>query len=145
MHKFFIELLQISVGGKEVHKSWSMDYGCTAAEWHNVLEEAERQAVAGILVCGLDLLKTNGAKCMESMPQGLMLQWIGEVMQIEQRNALTTKVCGEVTGQMEKDGLRCCVLKGQANHRYYPEGMGNRRNCGDVDIWACPVHGEGSW
>lgn len=41
---------------------------------------------------------------------------------------------------MEKDGLRCCVLKGQANHRYYPEGMANRRACGDVDIWT--VSGE---
>ena len=116
-----------------------MNRECSAAEWFSVLEEAERHAVVGIMVCGLDRLKTSGAKCMESLPQGLMLQWIGEVMQIEQRNALTTKVCGEVVGKMEKDGLRCCVLKGQANHRYYPEEMGNRRNCGDVDVWAEPV------
>ena len=136
----FIELLRISVGSRRAQDSWLMNRECSAAEWLSVLEEAERHAVVGIMVCGLDRLKTCGAKCMESMPKELMLQWIGEVMQIEQRNALTTKVCGEVVGQMERDGLRCCVLKGQANHRYYPEGMGNRRNCGDIDIWVEPIN-----
>ena len=140
MHKLFIELLRISVGSRLAQDSWLMNQECSAAEWLSVLEEAERHAVVGIMVCGLDRLKTCGAKCMESMSQGLMLQWIGEVMQIEQRNALTTKVCGEVVGQMEKDWLRCCVLKGQANHRYYPKGIGNRRNCGDIDIWVEPIN-----
>ena len=62
-----------------------------------------------------------------------MLQRIGLTLQIEQRNKLTTKVCGGVVGQMEKDGLRCCVLKGQANHRYYPRGWGI---AGRVGMWT---------
>jgi hypothetical protein len=48
-------------------------------------------------------------------------------------------VCQEVCSQFEKDGFQVCVLKGQANHRYYPIEMGNRRNCGDVDIWVSPI------
>ena len=31
-----------------------------------------------------------------------------------------------------------CVLKGQTNHRYYPETLGRRRSCGDVDVWVLP-------
>jgi len=134
----FLELLQISVGAKAVHDSCLMTKGCTAAEWYSVLEEAERQAVVGVMFCSLEQLKENGAKCMESMPQTLMLQWIGEVMQIEQQNAITTKACQELCKQFEMDGFNTCVLKGQTNHRYYPEGVGNRRSCGDIDIWVVP-------
>ena len=132
----FLELLQISVGGKTVHDSSLMTKGCIAAEWYTVQEEAERQAVVGVMLCGLEQLKENRAKCVESLPQGLMLQWIGEVMQIEQQNDVTTKSCLELCRQFENDGLKACVLKGQANHRYYPVQMANRRNCGDIDIWV---------
>lgn len=73
----FLELLQISVGGRAVHDSFLMTKSVTAAEWYAVLEEAERQAVVGVMFCGIEQLKENGAKCVESMPQELMLQWIG--------------------------------------------------------------------
>ena len=131
--RLFVELLQVSLGTRE-----ELSRVPSAVEWQGLFEEAQRQAIAGILACGIERLPKE-----QQPPQALLLQWIGQTLQIEQRNALTTKVCGEVVGQMERDGLRCCVLKGQANHRYYLEGMANRRNCGDVDIWACPVHGEG--
>ncbi len=125
----FIELLQVSVGTRDILSRLP-----SAREWEWMLEEAQRQAVAGILACGIERLPKE-----QQPPQALLLEWIGVTLQIEQRNAMTTKVCGEVVSQMEKDGLRCCVLKGQANHRYYLEVMGNRRNCGDVDVWVCPM------
>jgi len=124
----FIELLQVSVGTRD-----GLSRVPSAVEWQCLFDEAQRQAIAGILACGIERLPKE-----QQPPQMLLLQWIGLTLQIEQRNALTTKVCGEVAGQVEKDGLRCCVLKGQANHRYYPERMANRRNCGDVDVWTEP-------
>lgn len=128
----FVELLQVSSGTRE-----ELSRVPSAVEWQGLYDEAQRQAVAGILACGIERLPKE-----QQPPQTILLQWIGLTLQIEQRNKLTTKVCGQVVGQMEKDGLRCCVLKGQANHRYYPEGMAKRRACGDVDIWVCPVSGE---
>ena len=128
----FVGLLQVSLGIRE-----ELSRVPSAVEWQGIFDEAQRQAVAGILACGIERLPKE-----QQPPQAILLQWIGLTLQIEQRNKLTTNVCGEVVGQMEKDGLRCCVLKGQANHRYYPEGMANRRACGDVDIWVCPVSGE---
>lgn len=122
----FLELLQVSVGTRD-----GLSRGPSALEWEQLLAEAQRQAVVGVMACGIDRLPQE-----QQPPKMMRLQWAGQALQIEQRNALTTKVCGELVGQMEKDGLRCCVLKGQANHRYYPMGMGNRRNCGDVDIWV---------
>lgn len=126
--RLFVELLQVSLGTRE-----ELSRVPSAVEWQGLYDEAQRQAVAGILACGIERLPKE-----QQPPQTILLQWIGLTLQIEQRNALTTKVCGEVTGQMEKDGLRCCVLKGQANHRYYPEGMAKRRACGDIDVWTEP-------
>ena len=130
----FVELLQISLGTRDM-----LSRVPSAVEWQELFDEAQRQAVAGILLEGVQRLTVQDSRFAVNLPKELMLQWIGLSLQIEQRNALTTKVCGEVVGQMEKDGLLCCVLKGQANHRYYPEGMSNRRNCGDVDIWVEPI------
>ena len=126
--RLFVELLQVSLGTRE-----ELSRVPSAVEWQGLYDEAQRQAVAGILACGIERLPKE-----QQPPQNILLQWIGLTLQIEQRNALTTKVCGEVAGQMEKDGLRCCVLKGQANHRYYPEGMAKRRACGDIDVWTEP-------
>lgn len=132
MISLFLELLQVSLGTRE-----KLSRVPSAVEWQAIMDEAQRQAIAGILACGLERLP------IEQKPlQAILLQWIGLSLQIEQRNALTTKVCGEVVRQMEKDGLQCCVLKGQANHRYYPNGMANRRSCGDIDIWAVQDNGS---
>ena len=126
--RLFVELLQVSLGTRE-----ELSRVPSAVEWQGIFDEVQRQAVAGIIACGIERLPKE-----QQPPQTILLQWIGLTLQIEQRNKLTTKVCGEVVGQMEKDGLRCCVLKGQANHRYYPEGMANRRACGDIDVWTEP-------
>lgn len=122
----FIELLQMSLGTRE-----GLSRVPTVHEWETISEEAQRQAVAGVLACGIEKLLKE-----QQPPQALLLQWIGQTLQIEQRNALTSRVCGELVGQMENDGLLCCVLKGQTNHRYYPKQVANRRSCGDIDIWV---------
>lgn len=132
MISLFLELLQVSVGTRRM-----LTRVPSAVEWQALMDEAQRQAIAGILACGLERLPIE-----QKPPKAILLQWIGLSLQIEQRNALTTKVCGEVVRQMEKDGLQCCVLKGQANHRYYPDGMANRRSCGDIDIWAVQDNGS---
>ena len=68
----------------------------------------------------------------------VLYEWIGYANPIEARNRLTTDVCKELCDELDKDGIRVCILKGQANHAYYPEGMENRRTCGDIDIWVTP-------
>ena len=128
----FLELLQVSIGTRE-----KLSRVPSVVEWQALMDEAQRQAIAGILACGLERLPVK-----QKPPRAILLQWIGLSLQIEQRNALTTKVSGEVARQMEKDGLQCCVLKGQANHRYYPPQLSNRRSCGDIDIWAVQDNGS---
>ena len=45
---------------------------------------AQEQAVQGVVLSGIEELRTKGVEL--SVPRGLLLQWIGEVQVIEQRN-----------------------------------------------------------
>lgn len=121
----FIELLRISLGSQE-----QLTRIPTTKEWDAILFEAERQAVVGILVSGMEKLPVN-----QRPPQMLLLQWVGICQQIEAQNVVTTKACQQLCEQLEKDGLVACVLKGQSNYRNYPSEMTNRRSCGDIDVW----------
>lgn len=124
----FIELLQVSLGTRDM-----MSRVPSSAEWNVLLTESQRQAILGVMLCGLEKLPKE-----QQPPQDILFQWIGLTIQIEQSNALTSEACKSVTDRFENDGFYACILKGQANHRYYPEGMAKRRSCGDVDLWAVP-------
>lgn len=108
----------------------------SAAEWSALLVESQRQAILGVMLCGLEKMPQE-----QQPPQDILFRWIGLAIQIEQSNTLTSIACKEVVSQFAKDGFDACVLKGQANHRYYPKEMGKLRNCGDVDVWVVPREG----
>lgn len=128
MHTLFIEFLQVTLGTLE-----KLSYVPSSAEWEAVYDEAERQAVAGIMLAGLERLPEN-----QRPQQDILLQWIGACQQIEIQNLQTSKNCQKVCKQLEQDGFHACVLKGQSNYRYYPQEMKNRRSCGDIDVWVVP-------
>ena len=126
MANLFIELLQVSLGTRA-----QLTRVPSALEWEGLFEEAEKQALVGILTVGLDRLPNE-----QKPHKQLLLNWIGRALQIEQQNKLTTPVCNSICEQFEKDGFIPCVLKGQSNYRYYPADLHNKRSCGDVDVWV---------
>lgn len=128
----FNELLQVSVVTRDV-----LSRVPSGVEWEQLLAEAQRQAIAGVMAYGIDRLPKE-----QQPPKKVRVQWAGQVLQIEQRNQAMTWACSDLCRRLEEDGFRCCVLKGQANHAYYPEGLGVRRNCGDIDIWVVPEDGS---
>lgn len=126
MLRLFIELLQVALNCRD-----SLSRMPSTIEWNNLFSEAQRQAVVGIMVTGLERLPEN-----QRPPKMLLLQWIGLCQQIEIQNTLTTKTCHSICERLKNDGFEACVLKGQSNYRYYPAEMKNRRNCGDIDVWV---------
>ncbi len=128
MQELFIELLRVTLGTCE-----ELSHVPSSGEWAAIYDEAERQAVAGVMVTGLERLPDN-----QRPPKVVLLQWIGVCQQIEVHNALTTKTCHNVSKRIEQDGYLACVLKGQSNYRYYPQEMKNHRSCGDIDVWVVP-------
>jgi hypothetical protein len=128
MYSLFVELLQISVGTRD-----SLSRVPSALEWERIFDEAKRQAVAGIMLTGMERMPDK-----QRPNKVLLLQWIGICQQIETQNSITTKTCIKVSQRLDNDGFNACVLKGQSNYRYYPAEMKNRRSCGDVDVWVVP-------
>lgn len=131
MRDLFIELLQVTLGARD-----SLSRVPSALEWEGLYKEAEKQALVGVLTVGLNRLPDA-----QKPPKLLLLNWIGQTLQIEQQNKLTTSVCCSICKQLEKDGFIPCVLKGQSNYRYYPTELLNKRSCGDVDVWVVPKGG----
>ena len=130
----FLELLQVSVGNRD-----SLSRVPSDVEWEQLFSEAQRHAITGMMACGIDRLPRE-----QQPPKVVRVQWAGQVLQIEQRNLEMTGACSNLCRRLEQDGFYCCVLKGQANHAYYPQGMGTRRNSGDIDIWVVPEKGDAS-
>ena len=120
----FIELLQVALRSREC-----LSRIPDVAEWELIYDEAERQAVLGIMLDGLERLPQE-----QLPPVILKLQWIGAARMVEavtQQNKARSK---ELSANVKVVGFNSCVLKGVAIARYYPTPM--RRQCGDIDLWA---------
>lgn len=128
MASLFTELLQVTFGTRE-----RLFRAPSTLEWDSMFLEAQRQAIAGILLSGIEKLPDE-----QRPSKNLLLQWIGACQQIEVQNNITTKTCIKVCNTLDIDGFYACVLKGQSNYRYYPPEMQKRRSCGDVDVWVVP-------
>ena len=131
--ELFFELLQIAIGNLS-----ELSRIPTEEEWENLMETAANQSLLGITFAGVNKLPR------EQWPSKQTLrQWLGRSHLIEQKNALVTEVCVDLCRQFEEDGFKVCVLKGQANHAYYPSDLANKRSCGDIDLWVIPINSEG--
>lgn len=122
----FFELLQISLdnGGAFSHTP-------TVKEWEEMYDEAERQAVTGILLQGIEKLPAE-----QRPSQEFLLQWIGIGQMIEQQNHLLDERCVDLLGRIQDAGLHGSILKGQGIALLYGEKLRALRQSGDIDVYA---------
>ena len=128
-NRLFFELLQVAIGNRE-----SLSVGISDADWHRLFEFCKKQALIGVGFTAVEKLHTLGMAC----PATLRMQWMALALQIENRNGLLNEQCSQLARKYEHDGLSTCILKGQGNCLNYPEGLRNRRQCGDIDVWTAP-------
>lgn len=107
-------------------------------DWHRLYAFCKQQALIGIGFSGIEELCKQGVEC----PKPLMLQWMSLAIRIERRNKQMSVACGKVTTMFARDGMNCCVLKGQGNLFNYPENLSYRRQSGDIDLWVVPGNGK---
>lgn len=91
---------------------------------------AQEQSVQGIVLQGLEELRAKNLELR--VPQTLLLQWIGEVQVIEQRNKAMNLFIAELFERLRKNGIYALLVKGQGVAQSYEKPLW--RTSGDVDL-----------
>lgn len=122
--KLLFELVQVALKNRQ-------DLSTTPSrnEWYILYKEAKRHSIVGFLFCGIELLPDE-----QRPPKELLLQWIGDVMQVETQNKRLVDACNQLARLFKTGALRSCVLKGQGLAQLYNEPF--RRQSGDIDLWV---------
>ena len=126
MMSLFVELIQLALGTRTVLSRIPSEN-----EWQQIYDRAAKHSLVGVVLHGIEELRAKNAEL--SVPKMLLLQWIGEVQIIEQRNKEMNEAAELLTRIFNNGGLRSCVLKGQGNAELYPNPYS--RTPGDIDIW----------
>ena len=94
-------------------------------DWNEVYELAQEQSVLGLVLAGLEHSDIKP-------PKELLLQWIGEVQVLEQRNKAMNVYIAKFIEEMRSDGIYTLLVKGQGLAQCY--NRPNWRSSGDVDL-----------
>lgn len=100
-------------------------------DWENVYQLAQEQSVQGLVIQGIDWFKVHDSRFM--VPQVLLLQWIGEVQMIEQRNKDMNAFVANIIEKLRKESIHPILAKGQGIAQCYEKPL--LRTCGDVDLF----------
>lgn len=120
----FIELLQISVGGRN-----ALSRQLTVNEWDGILESARRQSLVGVLFDALSSLPQE-----QFPPKDIARRWASLAVKIGNRNLLLNARSAELSAIFASAGFNGTVLKGQGIAQYYPNPIS--RQPGDIDLWV---------
>ena len=94
-------------------------------EWQEVYRLATEQSVLGLVLAGLEHSDVKP-------PKEFLLQWIGEVQQIEQRNKAMNGFIANLIDNLRKEDVYCLLVKGQGVAQSYEKPLW--RCAGDIDL-----------
>lgn len=127
-------LLRLGLDTSTIEKENLSDFIMLPAEkWASLGDLARNQGVLGIILDGIDKLENTRYGLTRELQVNQKLEWIGEVLQIEQRNQHQKEVMNDLTEKWLQNNIRVMVMKGQANGLLYPKP--NHRSPGDIDCY----------
>ena len=105
-------------------------------DWRQLYTFASNQAILGFCFNGINRLGQEYPDELKLNPIGReqLMAWMGAAQQIRRQNMKVNTVASKLYSMLRKDGLRCCILKGQGNALMYPNVYS--RNPGDIDVWV---------
>ena len=105
-------------------------------DWRQLYTFASNQAILGFCFEGINRLGQEYSEELKKNPieRDLLMTWMGAAQQISRQNMKVNAVASKLYSMLRKDGLRCCILKGQGNALMYPNVYS--RNPGDIDVWV---------
>lgn len=95
-------------------------------DWQEVYRLATEQSVLGLVLDGLEHSTVKP-------PQVLLLQWIGEVQVIEQKNRSMNAFVAELIEKLRKADIYALLMKGQGVAQCYEKPLW--RCSGDIDLF----------
>lgn len=95
-------------------------------EWEKVYLLAQEQSVQGLVLAGLEYSDIKP-------PKELLLQWIGEVQMIEQKNRAMNAFINQLIGDLRKANIYTLMVKGQGVAQCYERPLW--RASGDIDFY----------
>ena len=95
-------------------------------DWQELYRLATEQSVLGLVLAGLEHSDVKP-------PQVMLLQWIGEVQVIEQRNKAMNAFIANLISRLRKEDIYTLLVKGQGIAQCYERPLW--RACGDVDLY----------
>lgn len=103
-------------------------------DWQEVYQLAQEQSVQGIVLQGIERFKKYNlnADLDLNIPRVLLLQWIGEVQMIEQRNKDMNAFIAELIEKLRKADVYAILVKGQGIAQCYEKPLW--RSSGDIDL-----------
>ena len=123
----FLKLLRVGLWGNG-NLDLQID-GTT--DWQEVYRLATEQSVLGLVLAGLEQCKNLNANL--NLNQIVLLQWIGEVQLLEQRNLAMNRFVAELVEKMRAADIYVILVKGQGVAQCYEKPLW--RACGDVDLY----------
>ena len=104
-------------------------------EWEKIYQLAQEQSVQGLVLEGIEWFKNHNlnADLDLNIPKVLLLQWIGEVQVIEQRNKDMNVFIAELIEKLRKADIYALLVKGQGVAQCYEKPLW--RCSGDVDLF----------
>ena len=95
--------------------------------YEEIIKIAEEQSVVGLVTAGLEHVKDT------TVPKEVLLQFIGQTIQLEQQNTAMNKFISELIAKMRNHGIYTLLIKGQGVAQCYNRPLW--RACGDVDLF----------
>lgn len=134
MEKELFALLRLGLGTSTTEEENLSDFIVLSAEkWTQLGDIARKQGVLGIMLDGVERLEGTNYGLTRGLTPNQKLEWIGEVLQIEQRNRRQVEVMNDLAGKWRINGCRVMIMKGQANGTMYPKP--EHRSPGDIDCY----------
>lgn len=118
----FFELLRAGLWEKETQLSRYNE-----VDYSEIMRLAEEQSVVGLVTAGLEHVSDV------KVPQKVLLQYIGQTLQIEQQNKAMNEFVAKLIEKLRKEDVYAILVKGQGIAQCYEKPLW--RASGDVDLF----------
>lgn len=126
----FLSLVRLGIGA-ENNKADSEQF--RSIDWVELQVLAQQQGLEAVALDGVEQIPLE-----QRPPKKDLLQWIGEVMQLESQNAVQQKAVSDMAVLFHHNYIRTYILKGLVIAECYPKP--EHRFSSDMDCYLLPAN-----